>query len=64
MMNGSTIRLLLGLALLGMIGLAVAWRERFDVAELQAWVEGSGAAALLCACSRGRTKPRIVKRRN
>jgi uncharacterized membrane protein YdjX (TVP38/TMEM64 family)/rhodanese-related sulfurtransferase len=47
MMNRSTVRWLLGLALLGTIGLAVALRERFDVAALQAWVEGAGAAAPL-----------------
>lgn len=47
MMNRNTVRWLLGLALLGTIGLAVALRERFDVAALQAWVEGAGAAAPL-----------------
>lgn len=47
MMNRSSVRWLLGLALLGSIGLAVVWRERFDVAALQAWVEGAGAAAPL-----------------
>lgn len=47
MMNRNTVRWLLGLALLGTIGLAVALRERFDGAALQAWVEGAGAAAPL-----------------
>jgi uncharacterized membrane protein YdjX (TVP38/TMEM64 family)/rhodanese-related sulfurtransferase len=47
MMNRNTVRWLLGLALLGTIGLAFALRERFDVAALQAWVEGAGAAAPL-----------------
>jgi uncharacterized membrane protein YdjX (TVP38/TMEM64 family) len=45
MMNRSIIRWLLALALLGMIGLAVALRERFDVAALPALIEGAGAAA-------------------
>jgi uncharacterized membrane protein YdjX (TVP38/TMEM64 family)/rhodanese-related sulfurtransferase len=47
MMNRTTLRWLLGLALLAPIGMAVAWRDRFDVAALQMWVEGSGAAAPL-----------------
>jgi uncharacterized membrane protein YdjX (TVP38/TMEM64 family)/rhodanese-related sulfurtransferase len=47
MMNRTTLRWLLGLALLAPIGMAVAWRDRFDVAALQTWVEGSGAAAPL-----------------
>jgi uncharacterized membrane protein YdjX (TVP38/TMEM64 family)/rhodanese-related sulfurtransferase len=47
MMKRNTVRWLLGLALLGTIGLTVALRERFDVAALQDWVEGAGAAAPL-----------------
>lgn len=46
-MNRTTRRWLLGLGLLASIGLAVAWRDRFDVAALQTWVEGAGAAAPL-----------------
>lgn len=40
-------RLLLGLALLAAIVAAIVWRERFDAAALQAWVEGAGAAGPL-----------------
>lgn len=47
MMNRTALRWLLGLALLATIGMAVAWRDRFDVAALQTWVEGAGAAAPL-----------------
>ncbi len=46
-MYRNAVRWVLGLALLGTIGLAVALRERFDVAALQVWVEGAGAAAPL-----------------
>lgn len=46
-MNRNTVRWLLGLALVSVIGLAVAWRDRFDVAALQTWVEGAGSAAPL-----------------
>lgn len=44
-MNRNAIRWLLGLALVSVIGLAVAWRDRFDVAALQSWVESAGSAA-------------------
>ena len=40
-------RLLLGLALLAAIAAAIGWRERFDAAALQAWVQGAGAAGPL-----------------
>lgn len=40
-------RLLLGLVLLAAIAAAIVWRERFDAAALQAWVEGAGAAGPL-----------------
>jgi uncharacterized membrane protein YdjX (TVP38/TMEM64 family)/rhodanese-related sulfurtransferase len=43
-MKATTLRWLLGLALLGLIGTAVAFRGRFDAAALQAWVEGAGTA--------------------
>lgn len=46
-MNKKAVRWLLGLLLLGSIGLTVAWRDRFDAAALQAWVEGAGSAAPL-----------------
>lgn len=46
-MNRHAVRWLLGLALMSVIGLAVAWRDRFDVAALQTWVESAGAAAPL-----------------
>ncbi|RVU46602.1 sulfurtransferase [Rubrivivax rivuli] len=37
-------RWVLGLALVLAIAFALAWRDRFDAAALQAWVEGAGAA--------------------
>ena len=40
-------RLLLVVALLAAIAAAIAWRERFDAAALQAWVQGAGAAGPL-----------------
>lgn len=43
-MNKAAMRWVLGLALLVAIAFALAWRDRFDAAALQAWVEGSGAA--------------------
>ncbi len=46
-MSGTTLRWVLGLALLAVVGMAVAWRERFDAAALQTWVEGAGAAGPL-----------------
>lgn len=46
-MNRNAVRWLLGLALVSVIGLAVAWRDRFDVAALQTWVESAGWAAPL-----------------
>lgn len=46
-MNRHAVRWLLGLALVSVIGLAVAWRDRIDVAALQTWVESAGSAAPL-----------------
>lgn len=43
-MNKAAMRWVLGLALLVAIAFALAWRDRFDAAALQAWVEGAGAA--------------------
>lgn len=43
-MNKTVMRWVLGLALVVAIATALAWRDRFDAAALQAWVEGSGAA--------------------
>jgi uncharacterized membrane protein YdjX (TVP38/TMEM64 family) len=43
-MNKTTMRWVLGLALMVAIATALAWRDRFDAAALQAWVEGAGAA--------------------
>lgn len=47
MVNRNTLRALLGLALLAAIGMAVAWRDRLDIAAMQTWVEGAGVAAPL-----------------
>jgi len=47
MKSRTPLRWLLGLGLLAIIGMAIAWRDRFDVAALQTWVEGAGAAAPL-----------------
>lgn len=44
MTNKSVMRWVLGLALVLAIAFALAWRDRFDAAALQAWVEGAGAA--------------------
>jgi uncharacterized membrane protein YdjX (TVP38/TMEM64 family)/rhodanese-related sulfurtransferase len=46
-MNPAASRWLLGLALLALVGTAVAFRGRFDAAALQGWVEGAGAAGPL-----------------
>ncbi|MFZ5485350.1 MAG: VTT domain-containing protein [Pseudomonadota bacterium] len=46
-MNGKLIRLSLGLGLLAAIAAAIAWRDRFDAAGLQAWVDGAGPAGPL-----------------
>jgi uncharacterized membrane protein YdjX (TVP38/TMEM64 family)/rhodanese-related sulfurtransferase len=43
-MNKTLLRGLLGLVLLAAVAAAIALRDRFDVAALQAWVEGAGAA--------------------
>lgn len=43
-MNRTLLRGLLGLILLAAVTAAIAMRDRFDVAALQAWVEGAGAA--------------------
>lgn len=40
-------RILIGLALLAAIAAAIVWRDRFDAAALQAWVEGAGTAGPL-----------------
>ena len=46
-MNKTTVRWLLGVALVAAVGIALAMRERFDAAAQQAWVEGAGAAGPL-----------------
>jgi uncharacterized membrane protein YdjX (TVP38/TMEM64 family)/rhodanese-related sulfurtransferase len=46
-MNKTLLRWLLGLMLVIAVGTAVALRDRFDAAALQAWVEGAGAAGPL-----------------
>ena len=46
-MNKTVLRWLLGLMLVIAVGTAVALRDRFDAAALQAWVEGAGAAGPL-----------------
>lgn len=46
-MTRNAVRWVLGLALLTVISMAVAWRDRFDVAALQTWVESAGSAAPL-----------------
>jgi uncharacterized membrane protein YdjX (TVP38/TMEM64 family)/rhodanese-related sulfurtransferase len=43
-MKKTVLRVLLALALLAAVAAAVVWRDRFDAAALQAWVEGAGAA--------------------
>ena len=43
-MKASALRWLLGVALLGLVGATLAFRDRFDVAALQAWVENAGTA--------------------
>jgi uncharacterized membrane protein YdjX (TVP38/TMEM64 family) len=43
-MKASALRWLLGLALLGLVGATLAFRDRFDAAALQAWVESAGTA--------------------
>lgn len=46
-MNKTVLRWLLGLMLVIAVGVAIALRDRFDAAALQAWVEGAGAAGPL-----------------
>lgn len=46
-MNKTVLRWMLGLMLVIAVGTAVALRDRFDAAALQAWVEGAGAAGPL-----------------
>ena len=46
-MNRNALRWVLGLALLAVVGMAVAWRDRFDATSLQAWIENAGAAGPL-----------------
>ncbi len=46
-MNKTVLRWLLGLILVIAVGTAIALRDRFDAAALQAWVEGAGAAGPL-----------------
>lgn len=46
-MNKTALRWLLGMALVAAVGIALAMRERFDAAALQAWVEAAGAAGPL-----------------
>lgn len=43
-MKSSAWRWLLGLALASLVGIALVFRNHFDAAALQAWVEGAGAA--------------------
>ena len=43
-MNRTVLRALLGLVLLAAVGTAIALRDRFDTAALQAWVESAGTA--------------------
>lgn len=43
-MKSTAWRWLLGLALASLVGIALAFRDHFDAAALQAWVEGAGAA--------------------
>jgi len=43
-MRATALRWLFGLALLGLVAAAWAFRDHFDAAALQAWVEGAGAA--------------------
>lgn len=43
-MNANALRWLSGLALLVLLGIAVAFRSHFDAAALQAWVESAGTA--------------------
>ncbi len=43
-MKSTAWRWLLGLALAGLVGIALAFRSHFDAAALQAWVEGAGVA--------------------
>ena len=47
MMKASWIRALLFVVLVGAIALAVVYRERFDVAALENWIENAGVAAPL-----------------
>ena len=44
MMNKLLARALLGSALLALIAVASLWRDRFDAAALQTWVDGAGVA--------------------
>jgi uncharacterized membrane protein YdjX (TVP38/TMEM64 family) len=46
-MNKTVLRWLLGLTLLAAVVAAVVFRDRFDAAALQGWVEGAGAAGPL-----------------
>lgn len=46
-MKGTVLRVLLGVALLAAVGTAIALRNRFDVAALEAWVQSAGAAGPL-----------------
>jgi uncharacterized membrane protein YdjX (TVP38/TMEM64 family) len=46
-MNKNATRIILGLILLAAVATAIAFRDRFDAAALQAWVEGAGAAGPL-----------------
>jgi uncharacterized membrane protein YdjX (TVP38/TMEM64 family) len=46
-MNKTLMRWLLGVLLLAAVGVALAMRQHFDAAALQAWVEGAGMAGPL-----------------
>jgi uncharacterized membrane protein YdjX (TVP38/TMEM64 family) len=43
-MRSTAWRWLSGLALAGLVGIALALRNHFDAAALQAWIESAGAA--------------------
>lgn len=43
-MKSTALRWLPGIALAGLVGIALAYRNHFDAAALQAWVRGAGAA--------------------
>jgi len=46
-MNRTALRWVLGLAMLAIVGMGVAWRDRFNAHAVQAWVESAGVAGPL-----------------